>query len=247
MPASVTFSRVGHPSRSDVADPYVEDIAASGLFHPATVRRYLWPRTYTAEQYVDVLSTYSVNLTMPEVQRRDFLDRRRGDDPGPPWRDGHQALPQPPRGGAPTLTRYARAPTARRLRRCGATRSACRNRNVANAVRCGSRERSVVVRRRRAGPRRARPGPPGWRTGSRRGRRRGRRRRAARRGGRARRSGRPSTTRIWSASRTVDSRCAMTSEVRPVERGLRGRAGRRPRTRSRGGRWPRRGRRRRAP
>jgi SAM-dependent methyltransferase len=64
----------GPPRPADVADPYVEDIAASGLFRPATVRRYLWPRTYTAEQYVDVLSTYSVTLTMPEVQRRDFLD-----------------------------------------------------------------------------------------------------------------------------------------------------------------------------
>jgi SAM-dependent methyltransferase len=66
----------GGPSRpADVADPYLEDIAASGLFHPATVRRYLWPRTYTAEQYVDVLSTYSNTLTMPEAQRLDFLDR----------------------------------------------------------------------------------------------------------------------------------------------------------------------------
>jgi SAM-dependent methyltransferase len=64
----------GPPRPSDVADPCVEDIAASGLFRPATVRRYLWPRTYTAEQYVDVLSTYSNTLTMPEPQRRDFLD-----------------------------------------------------------------------------------------------------------------------------------------------------------------------------
>jgi SAM-dependent methyltransferase len=64
----------GPPRPADVADPYAGDIAASELFHPATVRRYLWPRTYTAEQYVDVLSTYSVNLTMPEVQRHDFLD-----------------------------------------------------------------------------------------------------------------------------------------------------------------------------
>jgi SAM-dependent methyltransferase len=64
----------GPPSPADVADRYDVDIAASGLFHPATVRRYLWPRSYTAEQYVDVLSTYSVNLTMPEPQRRDFLD-----------------------------------------------------------------------------------------------------------------------------------------------------------------------------
>ncbi|HEY4314613.1 MAG TPA: methyltransferase domain-containing protein [Actinomycetes bacterium] len=63
----------GPPMPADVADPFVEDIAASGLFHPATVRRYLWPHTYTAEEYVDVLSTYSNTLTMPEPQRRDFL------------------------------------------------------------------------------------------------------------------------------------------------------------------------------
>jgi SAM-dependent methyltransferase len=64
----------GPPRPADVADPYIEEIAASGLFRRPTVRRYLWPRTYTAEQYVDVLSTYSNTLTMPEPQRRDFLD-----------------------------------------------------------------------------------------------------------------------------------------------------------------------------
>jgi SAM-dependent methyltransferase len=65
----------GPPGPADVPDPCVGDIAASGLFHPAVVRRYLWPQTYSAEQYVDVLSTYSNTLTMPEPQRRDFLDR----------------------------------------------------------------------------------------------------------------------------------------------------------------------------
>ena len=50
---------------------------------------------------------------------------------------------------------------------------------------------------------------------------------------------RPSSmTRIWSASRMVDSRCAMTSEVRPVSAVLSA-AARRPRTRSPGARSPR--------
>ena len=57
---------------------------------------------------------------------------------------------------------------------------------------------------------------PGRRTGCGRARRTGRPRRAARRACRARRPGPPSMTRIWSASRMVDSRCAMTSEVRPA-------------------------------
>jgi hypothetical protein len=64
----------GPPRPADVTDRYDEDIATSGLFHPATVRRYLWPHTYTAEEYVDVLSMYSNTLTMPQPQRRDFLD-----------------------------------------------------------------------------------------------------------------------------------------------------------------------------
>ena len=48
-----------------------------------------------------------------------------------------------------------------------------------------------------------------------------------------------SMTRIWSASRMVDSRCAMTSDVRPGQRASSARPARPPRTPSPGARWPR--------
>ena len=71
-------------------------------------------------------------------------------------------------------------------------------------------------RRRGPGARaRARTPLPGRAARGRRSRGTGRPARSARRGGRARRSGRPRSTRIWSADFTVRSRCAMTNVVRP--------------------------------
>ena len=83
--------------------------------------------------------------------------------------------------------------------------------------------------------------PPPWRTASRRGRRTDLAGPATRHAVRARTMRPSSTTSIWSAPRIVDSRWAMTSDVRrQVPR--RGRVGRRPPTPSRGERWPHRGR-----
>ena len=45
------------------------DFDASGWFETAVVRRYVWERDFTADEYVDVLDTYSANRVLePEVR-----------------------------------------------------------------------------------------------------------------------------------------------------------------------------------
>lgn len=48
--------------------------AESGCFGPVTWRRYPWSQTYTATQYVDLLSTYSEHRLLPPAQRESLLD-----------------------------------------------------------------------------------------------------------------------------------------------------------------------------
>jgi SAM-dependent methyltransferase len=45
-------------------------IEASGLFEVAAVRQYDWERVYSAEEYIELLSTFSGHLAMPEWKRR---------------------------------------------------------------------------------------------------------------------------------------------------------------------------------
>ena len=60
----------GRPPRPDevVADLAAE-IAASGCFSVPDVRRYLVSYTYTAEEYITLLNTYSGHIAMSNVQR----------------------------------------------------------------------------------------------------------------------------------------------------------------------------------
>lgn len=51
------------------------EIAASGLFEPVSERRYVWDVTYTADEYIAVLDTYSGHRSMA-VDLRDELYRR---------------------------------------------------------------------------------------------------------------------------------------------------------------------------
>ena len=61
----------------DVADDRAE-IEASGLFAVVGVRRYLWARTYTADQYVALLSTFSGHIVMEPAEREHlFAEIRR--------------------------------------------------------------------------------------------------------------------------------------------------------------------------
>jgi len=61
------------PPPEDVPDAS-EEIEASGLFGDVAVRRYLWERWYTAEEYVALLSTFSGHIAM-EPDKRDHLFR----------------------------------------------------------------------------------------------------------------------------------------------------------------------------
>jgi SAM-dependent methyltransferase len=77
------YRRVGEvdtppPSPTQVRDAG-EKIEASGLFHDVRVRRYLWNETYTSEEYVALLNTYSGHRAMPGHLRQELYEdiRRR--------------------------------------------------------------------------------------------------------------------------------------------------------------------------
>ncbi|HEX2461643.1 MAG TPA: class I SAM-dependent methyltransferase [Vicinamibacterales bacterium] len=46
-----------------------EQIEASGLFDHVTVRRYVWAKTYSAEEYIALLNTFSGHISMDESKR----------------------------------------------------------------------------------------------------------------------------------------------------------------------------------
>ncbi|MBA3717310.1 MAG: class I SAM-dependent methyltransferase [Actinobacteria bacterium] len=52
-------------------------IEASGLFEPATVRRYIWEVTYAVDDYLAVLDTYSGHRSMKEDERLELYRRIR--------------------------------------------------------------------------------------------------------------------------------------------------------------------------
>jgi SAM-dependent methyltransferase len=56
------------PRPGELADDR-EEIEASGLFEVTGVRQYGWERVYRAEEYIDLLSTFSGHLTMESWQR----------------------------------------------------------------------------------------------------------------------------------------------------------------------------------
>jgi SAM-dependent methyltransferase len=65
------------PGPPDAVEAFGEEMAASGLFRVVAERRYRWDTEYTADGYIDVISTYSENIAMPEETRRDLFDRLR--------------------------------------------------------------------------------------------------------------------------------------------------------------------------
>ena len=56
------------PAPEEVADDSAE-IEASGLFEDVRVRRYLWRRRYTADEYVALLDTFSGHIAMADAKR----------------------------------------------------------------------------------------------------------------------------------------------------------------------------------
>lgn len=61
------------PLPEDVPDMRNE-IEATGLFTDFQSRRYVWELMYTADQYVDLLNTFSDHIAMP-AEKRDYLYR----------------------------------------------------------------------------------------------------------------------------------------------------------------------------
>ncbi len=57
------------PPRPDEVPDEREDIERSELFEDVRVKRYLWAQDYTADQYVDLLNTYSGHRVMDPPKR----------------------------------------------------------------------------------------------------------------------------------------------------------------------------------
>jgi SAM-dependent methyltransferase len=54
-----------------------DEIVASGLFQNVGARRYVWDVTYTADRYIDVLSTYSGHIALDDSRRARLFERIR--------------------------------------------------------------------------------------------------------------------------------------------------------------------------
>jgi SAM-dependent methyltransferase len=65
------------PPRPDEVDDIVDEIDASGRFGPVEVRRYLWDVIYSADEYIDVLETYSGHRAMRAMDRETLYGRIR--------------------------------------------------------------------------------------------------------------------------------------------------------------------------
>lgn len=70
------------PSDENAPPPAPDDVSDlrgafddTGLFDVVAVRRHVWPVTYTADEYVAVLGTYSPNIALDPDRRRSLFDR----------------------------------------------------------------------------------------------------------------------------------------------------------------------------
>jgi hypothetical protein len=57
------------PPAPDQVPDAREEIEATGLFDQVTVRRYVWERSYSAEEYIALLNTFSGHISMDERNR----------------------------------------------------------------------------------------------------------------------------------------------------------------------------------
>jgi SAM-dependent methyltransferase len=63
----------GPPMAADIP-PDIGELEYSGRFEPAIFRRYEWIRTYSTQEYVDLLSTYSDHRALEETRLHHLLD-----------------------------------------------------------------------------------------------------------------------------------------------------------------------------
>jgi SAM-dependent methyltransferase len=92
------------PPPPDEVGDLAAEIDGSGYFHTVAVRRRLWQVTYTADEYVALLGTFSPNLALDPETRRRLFDRIR------------RRIESRPEGTV-TKTRLATLNVARRLDR----------------------------------------------------------------------------------------------------------------------------------
>jgi SAM-dependent methyltransferase len=64
-----TWDGVWPPPRPDEIADDAAEVEASGLFEDVVVRRYVWERPYTAEEYIALLDTFSGHIAMKPWQR----------------------------------------------------------------------------------------------------------------------------------------------------------------------------------
>jgi SAM-dependent methyltransferase len=70
------------PGRPEAVEGFGAEMEASGLFRHVAERRYLWDVEYGADEYLDVISTYSPNIAMDSARRArlfDLIRTRMGD------------------------------------------------------------------------------------------------------------------------------------------------------------------------
>jgi len=63
------------PGPPEAVEAFGEEIAASDLFELVAERRYQWDVEYTADEYIDLIGTYSENIALPEETRRELVER----------------------------------------------------------------------------------------------------------------------------------------------------------------------------
>ncbi|HYJ67583.1 MAG TPA: class I SAM-dependent methyltransferase [Nocardioidaceae bacterium] len=74
------YDQIGEPGPPGGPSPPHEieetlgvEIVDSGWFEAPRTRRHVWSRTYTADEYIDVLRTYSGHIAMTERQRQQLF------------------------------------------------------------------------------------------------------------------------------------------------------------------------------
>jgi SAM-dependent methyltransferase len=65
------------PGPPESIEAFGAEIAQSGLFRLVAERRYPWDEEHTADEYIDLISTYSESIALPEQARRELFDRLR--------------------------------------------------------------------------------------------------------------------------------------------------------------------------
>src|SRR6185437_8356356 len=70
LEAQADYDAVGRggtpPGPPESVEAFGDEMRASDLFELVAERRYQWNVEYTANEYIDVIGTYSENIAMPE-------------------------------------------------------------------------------------------------------------------------------------------------------------------------------------